>query len=342
MKRILSIILILTVFPALFAQSKVGTTAANFLTIPMGAKASSMGGAFVAIANDATTIFWNPGGSSRLSKSEFQVAYSEWLVGTSFNWAGLALRLDDDNAIGISINQLNYGEEEITTPEAPNGTGQKWDAQDISLAVTYCKNLTDRFSIGGSIKYIRQQIWNESASAFALDIGLLFSTQLEGLKIGMNISNFGTEMQLDGKDLLQPIDIDPANAGNNEKITGSLNTDSWTLPLTFSVGLGYSITSIPDWQITVASDAVYPNNNSASINLGGEFIYNNMFALRAGYNGLFRDGNDFLLESHSTEGLSAGLGVMYDFGSFTSRVDYSYNNYGIFDEISKLSFTVGF
>jgi len=46
------------------------------------------------------------------------------------------------------------------------------------------------------------------------------------LRIGMNISNFGTEMRLDGKDLYQPVDVDPGNTGNNDKITSTLNTDS--------------------------------------------------------------------------------------------------------------------
>jgi hypothetical protein len=75
----------------------------------------------------------------------------------------------------------------------------------------------------------------------------------------MNISNFGTEMKLDGTDLLQSVDIDPANTGNNDKITATLNTDSWTLPLIFTVGLGYDLIKMEDWKVVLATDAVYPN-----------------------------------------------------------------------------------
>src|SRR5690606_36855346 len=163
--------------------------------------------------------------------------------------------------------QLDYGEEDITTPEQPNGTGERWGAQDLAVAVSYARNLTDRFSIGGSVKYISQQIWNESASAFALDVGLLFHTQLEGLRIGMSISNFGTELKLDGKDLLLAADIDPNSSGNNGNISSQLETDSWPLPLIFSVGVSYDITRSEEWIITTATDRKSTRLNSSHVKI---------------------------------------------------------------------------
>lgn len=333
MKKIFLIIVAICFAGTIFPQTKVGTTVANFLTIPVGPRASAMGGAFSAVANDATTSFWNPSGLSRLTRNEFTATTAEWLVGTRLNWAGLAFKLDDDNAIGISINQLDYGEEEITTPQQPNGTGEYWSASDIAVGLSYSRNLTDRFSIGGTVKYISQKIWNESASAFALDVGLLFYTQLEGLRLGMNISNFGTEMQLDGKDLLQPADIDPANSGNNPNISSKLETDSWPLPLVFTVGLGYDALNVEDWLITIATDAVIPNNQTTYGNVGMEITWSNLISLRAGYNSLFKEDSEL--------GLSAGVGLQYDFGGFFAKFDYSYNDFGIFDPISRFALSVG-
>lgn len=334
MKNYVKVLIILLFCGSLFGQSKVGTTAANFLTIPVGPRAGGMGGAMVAMSGDASSLYWNAGAVSRLPQSEFNVAYSSWLAGTSYNWASLAFKLGDDDAFGLSINQLDYGEEEITTENQPEGTGQKWKANDIAIGVSYAKNLTDRFSIGGTLKYIRQTIWNESATAFALDIGLLFTTQLDGLRIGMNIANFGTEMQMSGKDLLQPIDIDPVNAGNNSKITGSLNTDSWTLPLNFTVGLGYDAIKAKDWKLQLGVDAVYPNNQTSHLNVGGELIWSNMVALRAGYNSLFKEAAD--------ERFSAGVGLQYDFGAFKAKVDFSQTNYELFKDVTRVALTIGF
>lgn len=340
-RKIIFLIFTLALTAVVFPQSKVGTTAANFLTIPVGPRATAMGGAFSAVANDATTSFWNPSGLSRMSRSELTVSTAEWLVGTRINWIGLAFKFDDDNAVGVSVNQLDYGEEEITTPEQPNGTGQKWSASDLAVSLSYSRNLTDRFSIGGTVKYITQKIWNENASAFALDVGLLFYTELEGLRLGANISNFGTEMKLDGKDLKRPIDIDPPNAGNNPNISGSLDTDSWPLPLIFTVGVAYDLNFMEQWSVTFTSDAVIPNNQSTHTNVGIEVNWNNMLFLRGGYNGLFRDKNEKLFSTKSIDGLTAGIGVQYDFGEFFAKFDYSYSNLGIFNEVSRFSLSIG-
>ncbi len=329
------IILFVACFSVAFGQTKVGTTVANFLTIPVGPRASAMGGAYVANANDATGLFWNPGSISRMSKSELTVAYSEWFVQTNYNWIGLVYKVDENNSIGFSINQLDYGEEEITDEYNPEGTGSKWSAADLAIGLSYARNLTDRFSVGGSFKYIHQQIWHETADAFAMDIGLLFLTQLEGLRLGMNITNFGTEMQLDGKDLFHRIDIDnKPQSGNNENIAGTLRTDSWTLPLYFTVGVGYDFIKNQDWQVTGGVDAVYPNNQTGFVNAGGEIVWNDMIALRGGYNSLFKD--------QAIGKLCAGIGIKYDMGGVYARIDYSYNDYKYFKQISKYSLSIGF
>jgi hypothetical protein len=333
-KQLIIVLLLFIAAPALRAQSKVGTTAANFLTIPVGPRATGMGGAFVAVANDATTAFWNAGGLSRLSANEFTASHAGWLVGTSLNWLGLAVKLDDDNALAFSVNQLNYGAEEITTTSQPNGTGQQWDAQDIAFGLSYARNLSDRFSIGGTVKYVSQRIWNENAAALALDVGLLFRTQYNDMRIGMNIANFGTEMKLDGKDLLQPVDIDPAHAGNNGNIVATINTNSWTLPLLFTVGVGMDAYRTDSFVWTVAGDAIYPNNQTAYVNVGTEIVWLDLVAVRTGYNSLFKE--------TPQEGLSAGIGLRYTIGSIVTRVDYSYMDYGIFNAISRYSLTVGF
>lgn len=333
MKKIIYVISFLVLTGIIYPQTKVGTTVGNFLSIPVGPRASGMGGAFTAIANDATTGYWNAGGLSRLTRTEFTASTAEWLVGTKLNWIGVAVKFDDDNAIGVSVNQLDYGEEEITTAQQPNGIGQNWGASDLSISISYSRNLTDRFSIGGSVKYITSKVWNESASAFALDVGLLFYTQLEGLRLGMNISNFGTEMKLDGKDLLQPIDIDPSNTGNNSNISGALLTESWPLPLTFTVGLAYDVINMDDWRVTTAVDAVIPNNQTTYGNAGVEITWNNLISLRGGYNSISKE--------DAEEGLTAGVGIQYDFGGFFAKFDYSYAQFGKFDPISRYSLSIG-
>ncbi len=325
----------LTIPAGVMAQSKVGTTAANFLTIPVGPRASGMGGAFVAVADDGTDAFWNPGGLTQLMDNyTLTVAHADWLVGTSLNWISLTAKIGADNAVALSINQLDYGKTPITTPDAPDGTGQDWSAQDIAVGLSYARNLTDKFSIGGTFKFIQEQIWNESASAFALDIGLLFDTDFHGVRLGMNISNFGTEMQMSGKDLLQPIDITPGQTGGNTNLVGSLDTKSWPLPLVFTVGLGMDVVKNDAVRWVADVDALYPNNQGAYLNVGTELTWDHLLSIRAGYNSLF--------EQAAEQGLSFGAGLEYNFGGVETHLDYSYMDFGVFKYVSRYSLSLGF
>ena len=140
-----TILFSLIIITTISAQNKVGTTAADFLSIPIGARATAMGGAFVANAKDVTAAYWNPGALAKLNSSEFTASYADWIFGTNHNWAGLVIKLDNDNAFAISFNQIDYGDEEITTEQQPNGTGQFWSAADIAIGISYSRNLTDNF-----------------------------------------------------------------------------------------------------------------------------------------------------------------------------------------------------
>jgi opacity protein-like surface antigen len=331
-------LLLLIIFSAanlVLAQSKVGTTAAPFLGISIGPKALGMGSAFVASADDATALYWNPSGISRVMQSQFIASHTKWLVGTNLNWVGVSINLDNTNSLGLSFTQLDYGDDIVTTVLNPEGTGERWSAQDMAIGLTYARNLTDRFSIGGTAKYINQQIYNESAMAFAVDIGLLYITEFNDLKIGMSISNFGTDMKMDGRDLVKRIDLAPGATGNNETIPTVLKTDNWALPLFFRVGVAMDVVKTDDIAVTLAADAFRPSDNNSSLNVGMEFSWNNLFFIRGGYKNLFLD--------ESEEGLNVGGGLKYNFVETNYiHFDYAFTAFGKFDNLHTFSLGVLF
>lgn len=330
-----SFVILLLLSGLAFGQAKVGTTSAPFLGISVAPRATSMGSAFAAVSNDASAIYYNPGGLSRIPNSEFVFSHTQWLLGTNFNWVGLVLKLTSDDAVGLSMTSLDYGEEEITTVEAPEGTGALWAASDLAVSASYSRSLTDRFSIAGTAKYIQQKIYNESASTFAFDIGLLFTTQFNDMKLGMSISNFGSDMRFEGKDLLQRIDLDENVIGNNDLIVANLKTDNWALPLFFRVGLAMDVVKSKMNRVTVAVDAFRPSDNTEIINFGTEYAFNNWVFLRAGYKSLFRE--------DSEEGLTAGAGLNYTFGAAgTWSLDYCFMDFGLFESIHMFSLKIGF
>jgi hypothetical protein len=317
-----------------FSQNKVGTSAAPFLGIGAGPRAVGMGGAFVAVADDPSALYWNPAGISRTGQTEFLLEQTNYLLGTNYNYFAGVMALDEDNAVGLSVTYLDYGSEIISTLENQDGTGETWSASDWAVGVTYSRNLTDRFSIAGTAKMIMQNIWRESATGWALDAGLLYVTPFNNLKIGMEMANFGTEMQLTGGDLFVNYDPNPTMGGNNKSIPAQYYTDSYPLPLYFRVGLSMDVINFSDNRLTLAVDAVHPTSNLQFVNIGGEYSWSNLVFLRAGYQSLFLP--------NSQEGLSIGIGFRYEIAAhFIVKLDYGYEDYGLLKNLQKFSLSIG-
>ena len=325
------------------AQSKVGTTAAQFLGIPVGPRAIAMGGAYVAANQDVSSIYWNPGAVVQSGRSEFSFVNTDWLVGTKFRWFGLVLNLDGDNAIGASITDMDYGQGDVTTVASPEGTGETWSAADLAISLSYSRRLTDKFSIGGSVKYINQRVYNETASTVAFDAGLLYVTDLSGLRIGMSMSNFGGDMTLSGRDLLNRVDTDPNNSGSNKTLVAYLKTDAWPLPLLFRVGAAMDVVKNDEVTATVAVDALRPNDDFESINLGGEVGWRNMLFIRGGYQSIFKGGQAPLSSDKGQEGLTLGAGLQYQFEGFAAlSFNYAFQKFGLFGNLNTIALSIGF
>ncbi|MBJ12630.1 MAG: hypothetical protein CMG62_06080, partial [Candidatus Marinimicrobia bacterium] len=213
MKNNLIIILMIFAFSCLnimYSQTinRYGTTAANFLEIGVGSEANAMGEAYVAVANDVSSIYWNPAGLSSLKQSSALFMIQPWFVDIDMLFAGGAMVIPKVGVIGFGITHLDYGEMEVTNLEYQEGTGELFQASDVAAAFTFSRKIVSWFSFGSSLKYINSNIWHSSASAFAVDLGVLVNTSFfsftgknkDGMNIGMSISNYGTRMKYDGID----------------------------------------------------------------------------------------------------------------------------------------------
>lgn len=315
----LTALLILAAIPAR-AQDKVGTTAAAFLGIGVGARATAMGGAQVAQVQGPSALYWNPSAITAMASHGAEFSNSQWFVDARLQHAALVINADGLGHFGVGVTALDYGDELVTTISNPDGTGELWDALDLAVGVSYAKALTDRFSVGGTVKLVRQQIWNESATGGAFDLGVTYDTRLRGIRIGMVMTNFGTDLRLAGPDLRQAIDVEPGQAGNNPRLGANLEVDDWPMPLIFRVGVSAVPYQTADMRLTLAVDGNAPSDASQSANIGAEYTWRDVLFVRGGWRQAFGPAGD--------GGWTAGFGLRY---ALTARLagsfDYVFQHY---------------
>lgn len=316
--------------------SKRGTSAAAFLELGVGTRATAMGGAFVATADDPSALYWNPAGVAALGRSSFIAERTNWVADMKLNYAGGTVDLGNLGTLGLSLTHMEMiSEEPVRTIEQPEGTGELFGASSFALGVTYAKSLTDRFSFGVTPKFIREGIWDMSANAFAVDLGILYTTPFDGLRLGASISNFGTELRMGGDNTLVLHDPEPGTGGNNNNIAADQRTEGWDLPLLFRVGVAYPLLNTATNRLTVAVDADVPSNNYQSVNVGAEYVFMNAFSLQGGYRSLFLDGSE--------QSFTLGFGVQQAFlGNLLVQAGFSYADIGRLGNSTKLALALSF
>ncbi|MGE5315101.1 MAG: PorV/PorQ family protein [Acidobacteriota bacterium] len=342
MKKILGTIIFACVLllQPLFGQdinsdvSKRGTTAAPFLTIVQGARAMGMGSAFVALANDQSSLYWNPAGITDTYGTGFMFDHTSWFADIEYNYAAGTMNLGSFGTIGMSFTASNYGEMNVTTVDNPGGNGETFGVSDVAFSVSYAMKLTDNFSIGFNPKYIYQKIAKMSASAVAIDLGVKYVTPFKGVTLGMSISNFGPKMQMTGNSALVLFDQNTGSTGNNGRIPAELETDEWALPLTFRVGIAYDALKTDMHKLVIAADALHPADNYESVNVGGEYTFNDFLFIRGGYKNLFLQ--------NAEEKYTFGFGVKQEMVGVSLQVDYAYQEYTRLKNAQKITVSVNF
>ena len=326
---------------------RVGTTSANFLELGYGSAGIALGDAYVSSVRDVSSMYWNPAGLGYMEKNELQVMHQPWIAEINSAFVGLGYVTPRWGTFGVGLIYTGYGEEEVTSMLMQEGTGEKFDGLDFAVNLSYGRKLAQWFSFGVSGKYVSSRIWHESASAVALDLGAIVNTSFlswtgteeGGLSIGMNISNYGTRMQYNGIDLKRPIDESPNEAGNFEYVPARYETQSWELPLIFRIGISFHPILTSTHRVTVAVDALHPNNNSEYINVGGEYGLTvpafGVIMARAGYKGMGMVDSEY--------GLTFGFGLLFNFMHNNAiKIDYAYRQVGLLGSMNAYTLSLTF
>lgn len=312
---------------------KTGTTAAQILKFNVGPRAIGMGGAFTSVSNDILSTYWNPAGTSSIYSNEVFFNHTDLYLDIKHDYSAFATNLSDLGTVGLFVSVLSMDEMEVRTIEQPEGTGEFFDAGALVIGINYSRFLTENFSIGFNFKYINESIWHMRANAFAIDVGTLYKIPvLNEFRIAASISNFGTKMRLEGRDITRTI----ASGSNGRDILNTnLELDYFDLPLLFRFAISADFLKNESSRLTAAIDAVHPNDHSEYINAGFEYSWNEVIFLRVGHNSLF--------ETYSEKGLTLGFGLNYRLiDAIKIKLDYAFQDFGRLNNVHYFSIGVTF
>jgi long-subunit fatty acid transport protein len=311
MKNILLLIILLTVsqleinaqlFPILGGQ-RVGISTAEFLKIGVGGRASAMGESFVAVANDASALYWNPAGLVQFKDNQLLFSHNMWVVDINHDFVGAVYHLDDANAFGLSFTSLSMQDMPVTTEFQPFGTGDYFSFGDIALAVTYSRKMTDQFSFGGTVRYIEETLDKLKMRGVMVDLGTYYWTGLGTTRFAVAVSNFGNQLAPDGQVVL----------------VGKRSNSQWQAfspPTEFRIGFAFEPYQDEINKITASIQLNHPNDNSENVGTGFEYSWKNIFYLRGGYKFNVAEQN-----------YSFGAGVNVPVSIANVTVDYAYSNF---------------
>ncbi|MFH1562549.1 MAG: PorV/PorQ family protein [Nitrospirota bacterium] len=283
---------------------------AAFLKMDVGARPAGLGGAYTALADDVTAIYWNPAGLAQLDQTELNFMHNEWFAGIKYEFLGAAYPVENLTfATSLTYLYMDDIKEVLKKDTEGNYNGRYWEtgkvftAEDMALSLAFAQAVEENLFIGANFKYINESIENETASGFAMDLGVIYKPQ-NRLGFGFVISNLGPNMKF--------------------------IKDEFALPLTYRAGVSYRLGE----NFTFAFDAEKTKDEKLEFCAGMESLFGNLFTLRfSGATNVDKLGKFKGLPT----GVSAGCG--FKFGN-SLIMDYAYVPYGDLGDTHKISLSM--
>ncbi len=333
-KFVLLLLVVLLSAGSAYAQSKVGTTVGAFLRIEPTARAAGMGNAGSALPGGIEAVYFNPGAIGTMETAAVTYTHSFWLADIDYDYAAFALPVKGVGNFFASVTSLNSGQMAVRTVEQPLGTGEQFDVANVAVGIGYGLRVTSRFATGIQINFGNERIWHTSNRLVTFSVGTIYKLNEKGATLGFGLLNFGTSASFTGGDLA--IQYDPTDdiQGDNGSLPAEQATDAFPVPVMFRLGLSLPLLTDEDNKVLALIEALHPSDNSESVNLGLEWEWKRLFALRAGYQTLFQTDGQL--------GLTLGFGVAGELGANAYRVDYAWAGHERLQDTHRVSMAIDF
>ncbi|CAN5819040.1 hypothetical protein BH23ACT11_BH23ACT11_04320 [soil metagenome] len=313
-------------------QDKRAQTGMKFLQVSADPRAAGMASAITALEGGSSMLFYNPAGMARLeTNADVMFGRTQWIAGIDYNFGSIAYRPFGGRygVFGVSATYVDYGEIQETI-RADNEQGfidlGTFSPRAYSFGLGYAAALSDRFSLGGQVKYVGQNLGSSVMSdlgnaeydrtenrqnVLAFDFGVLYKTGWESLNFAVSARNFAPEV--------------------------TYEEESFELPLTLLIGVSMDLLDLypigrPDMHsLVVGLEAANPRDFDEQIKIGGEYTFMNTLAIRAGY-----------VFPTDEEGFSVGAGLRQEFSGLRFGADYAFTSFGVFTDVHRIAVRLSF
>lgn len=319
------IVVCLTHYNISAQNQKLAQTGFQFLSIVSDARAAAMADAMTSLETGSSALFFNPAGMADMT-GFFEVAGStnKWIADITHTTLSLAVNPFDGDygVIGFSAQMVDYGEFYGTVVNQGSAKGYDdigiFKLNALALGIGYARQLSDRFSIGGQVKWIRQDLGESTIavisegdtskvtasnelSPLVFDFGTQFRTGFKSLVFGMSVRNFSKEVEYADEGIQAPLVFTLGISMNVMDIMGSLP---------FNQALYLSL------------DASHYRDHPEQIKVGLDYRIMDMVSLRGGY-----------ASNNDENAFTFGVGV----SKFGFSFDYAYTPFGVFDNVQRLT-----
>lgn len=350
MKKIASIFLFFAL-SCTTLQAQVGITSVPFLQIEPDSRSAGMGNTGVAIADNASAIFWNPAGLAQQRGNQISITHANWLpafnVDLFYDYLVGTYHLEGVGTFGGHITFLNLGEQ-VRTDDNAQELG-RFNSYELSGGLSYGRQINEHFNIGAGLRYIHSSLADGDLNGHKINPGSSFGIDLASqyrsgsfmlgnreavFRAGINLSNIGPGIRYTDNAVKDPL---PTMLRTGWAVTVDLDENGYNT-LTFSNDI--SKVMARSEEVIAQGDTTYQPmsvfkalgkswgsyerfNGTENVDVGLlqqlmfgfglEYWYNQQFALRTGY--YYEDP-----ENGNREFITLGAGVRY--GMF--GIDFSY------------------
>ena len=303
-----------------YGNSRTGGSGMQFLKNHFDARSTGMSGAVVGLINDASALYWNPAGITKVDTAKVHVMISRvsYFANINSNFAAIVFKPGKLSYVGISVISMNYGDNDETTEYQPNGTGRKLILGNTLFGLSYAKILTNNFSFGLSAKWANEVLTNVVTNNFLFDIGLTYDVGINYSRFGVSFSNFGLNVSPEGEVKILNL-YKEQNVNTFQEISA---------PGFFRLGFAFDPFHQKDNILTLAGQLNHPTDNNETLAIGAEYSWRKTFYGRSGW----EFGSD---EPSAFPSVGVGFKLLRNFGGIS--VDYSLVNKTRLGNVNRLT-----